>query len=93
VIEETPDTDEQYEGCLSFFRVRGQVPRPLVLHVEHQDISGQRAITVFERGVARLVAHEIDHLNGVLYTDRMRPGVEPIPVAEYRQGGQQWTYE
>jgi peptide deformylase len=92
VIEETPG-DEQYEGCLSFFDVRGKVPRPLTLHVEHQDVEGQRRITVFERGVARLVAHEIDHLNGVLYTDRMRPGVEPIPVSEYKGIGQQWRYQ
>jgi len=28
----------------------------------------------------------------VLYTDRMRPGVEPIPVTEYRGGGKNWRY-
>lgn len=54
VIEEAPG-DEQYEGCLSFFDVRGMVPRPLVLHVEHEDIDGQRRITIFDRGTARLV--------------------------------------
>jgi peptide deformylase len=91
VIEETPG-DEQYEGCLSFFDVRGIVNRPLSIHVEHQDLDGHRRITVFDRGTARLVAHEIDHLNGILYTDRMDFGREPIPVSEYRQGGQDWTY-
>jgi peptide deformylase len=90
VIEETPG-DEQYEACLSFFDVRGVVNRPLTLHVEHQDIEGQRHITIFDRG-ARLVAHEIDHLHGVLYTDRMAPGLSTIPVSEYRQGGQRWRY-
>jgi peptide deformylase len=92
VIEETPG-DEQYEGCLSFFDVRGMVPRPMTLHVEHQDLDGTRRITVYERGVARLVAHEVDHLQGVLYRDRMRPGVEPIPVAEYKGGGKPWGYD
>jgi peptide deformylase len=92
VIEESSETDEQYEGCLSFFDVRGMVPRPLVLHVEHQDIDGNRRITVFERGVARLVAHELDHLDGKLYTDRMAPGAEPIPVSEYRGTGKTWRY-
>ena len=91
VIEEAPG-DEQYEGCLSFFDVRGMVPRPLVLHVEHQDVDGQRRITIFDRGTARLVAHEVDHLFGVLYTDRMERGRTPIPVSEYRQGGQDWRY-
>jgi peptide deformylase len=91
VIEEAPG-DEQYEGCLSFFDVRGMVPRPMRLDVEHQDLDGTQRITVFERGVARLVAHEIDHLNGILYTARMPSGREPIPVSEYRQGGQDWRY-
>ena len=91
VIEEAPG-DEQYEGCLSFFDVRGMVPRPLVLHVEHQDIDGQKRITIFDRGTARLVAHEVDHLNGVLYTDRMAPGRAPIPVSDYRHGGEDWRY-
>lgn len=91
-IEETSAVDEQYEGCLSFFDVRGKVSRPLALHVEHQDPDGQRHITIFERGIARLVAHEIDHLNGILYIDRMRPGLKPIPVSEYHGGGQSWKY-
>ena len=92
VVEESAETDEQYEGCLSFFDVRGLVPRPLVIHVEHQDINGQPQITVFERGVARLVAHELDHLQGILYRQRMRPGVEPIPLTAYRGGGRNWRY-
>ena len=91
VIEETVG-DEQYEGCLSFFDVRGLVNRPLVVHVEHQDINGQRRITIFDRGTARLVAHEVDHLGGVLYTDRMAAELSTIPVSEYRQGGQDWRY-
>jgi peptide deformylase len=92
IVEESAETDEQYEGCLSFFDVRGMVPRPLVIHVEHRDINGQPQITVFERGVARLVAHEIDHLRGVLYRQRMRPGAEPIPVTAYRGIGRGWRY-
>jgi peptide deformylase len=92
IVEESAQTDEQYEGCLSFFDVRGMVPRPLVIHVEHQDINGQPQITVFERGVARLIAHEIDHLRGILYRHRMQLGVEPIPVTAYRGGGRNWRY-
>ena len=68
------------------------VPRPLAIEVEHQDVEGRKRITIFERGDARLVAHEIDHLNGVLYTARLRKGVEPIPVTEYRGVGQGWLY-
>ena len=87
------DADEQYEGCLSFFDVRGMVPRPLTITVETTALDGTMVTTVYQRGLARLVAHEIDHLDGLLYTSRMRPGMEPIPVEEYRQTGRTWAYE
>lgn len=92
IVEESPETDEQYEGCLSFFDVRGMVPRPLAISVEHTGVDGRQRITIFERGMARLVAHEVDHLHGTLYRSRMRDGVDPIPVAEYRGTGQGWQY-
>jgi peptide deformylase len=92
ICDESADTDEQYEGCLSFFDVRGMVPRPLAIEVEHQETDGTIRITTFERGVARLVCHEVDHLFGKLYRSRMKPGVEPISVSMYKGGGQQWTY-
>jgi peptide deformylase len=92
IIEQAGDIDEQYEGCLSFFDVRGQVPRSHVIHVEHTAIDGQTKTTVFERGVAHLVAHEVDHLHGNLYTDRMQPGVDTIPVEQYRGTGSTWKY-
>ena len=92
ISDESASTDDQYEGCLSFFDVRGMVPRPLAIEVEHQDIDGTRRIMAFERGMARLVYHEVDHLFGVLYRARMKPGVELIPVSKYTGTGQQWTY-
>ncbi|MFB9902883.1 peptide deformylase [Allokutzneria oryzae] len=92
VIDESAETDEKYEGCLSFFDVRGMVPRPLTIDVEHTDIDGNRRIATFEQGLARLVAHEIDHLEGRLYTDRMRPGVSTISVEQYTGTGQKWNY-
>ncbi|WP_430479185.1 peptide deformylase [Streptomyces sp. P11-1] len=85
--------DEQYEGCLSFFDVRGLVPRPLKITVETTTLTGETVTTVFERGLARLIHHEIDHLDGFLYTAHMRTGVEPIPLEEYRQTGRAWVYD
>ncbi|MFJ7063347.1 peptide deformylase [Streptomyces microflavus] len=93
ITETSEEADEQYEGCLSFFDVRGMVPRPLTITVETTALDGTTVTTVYERGLARLVHHEIDHLDGLLYTARMRPGVEPIPVEEYRQTGRAWAYD
>ncbi|MFI6658064.1 peptide deformylase [Streptomyces sp. NPDC050523] len=93
ITESSGEVDEQYEGCLSFFDVRGLVPRPLKITVETTALDGTTVATVYEQGLARLIAHEIDHLDGLLYLNRMRPGVEPLPVEEYRQTGRAWTYD
>ncbi|OLE28228.1 MAG: formylmethionine deformylase [Actinobacteria bacterium 13_1_20CM_3_71_11] len=92
VVGSSGETDEQYEGCLSFFDVRGLVRRPLRLLVEHESYGGSRIITAFEQAMARLVGHEIDHLEGKLYTDRMTPGTTLVPVEEYRESGAPWRY-
>ncbi|WP_330457408.1 peptide deformylase [Streptomyces sp. NBC_00820] len=93
IVEASDETDEHYEGCLSFFDVRGLVPRPRRITVETSNLDGDTVTTVYERGLARLVQHEIDHLEGRLYSVRMRKGVTPIPVEEYRQTGSAWAYE
>jgi peptide deformylase len=93
VVASSPETDElRYEGCLSFFDVRGRLTRPRTIQVEHQDLDGTRHSTTYSGNLARLVAHEIDHLDGVLYTDRMTPDEQPIPVLEYRRTRHRWRY-
>ncbi|XKK40089.1 peptide deformylase [Nocardiopsis sp. ARC36] len=93
IISETGRADSQYEGCLSFFDVRGLVPRARSIEVEHTKMDGTTAITVFTDALARLVAHEVDHLHGMTYKDRMSEGTSPIPVEEYRGTGKSWSYD
>jgi len=92
IIDSSAETDEQYEGCLSFFDVRCRIPRPLRIHVEHHDITGAVHITAFDRGLARLVSHEIDHLYGILCRDHLPAGTEPTPVEQYSGTGINWQY-
>jgi peptide deformylase len=92
VVGESGETDEQYEGCLSFFDYRGLVARPLRLAVEHARYDGTRMTTSFELATARLVSHEIDHLEGRLYVDRMAATAPLVPVSEYQHAGQPWAY-
>jgi peptide deformylase len=92
VVGESPECDEQYEGCLSFFDYRGLVPRPLRIDVEHARFDGTRVVTTFDRALARLISHEIDHLEGRLYVDRMEADAKLVPVAQYQQTGRPWDY-
>ncbi len=63
-----------------------------MLHVEHQTIDGERGITILEKGLARLVAHEVDHLFGALYAKRMRLGTVLTPVSGYVAQASAWQY-
>jgi peptide deformylase len=92
VVATSSDVDEQFEGCLSFFDVRGRVERPLWIEVERALFSGAQEVVRFDRATARLVGHEIDHLNGRLYTDRMPADAALVPVDEYPEAGHRWRY-
>jgi peptide deformylase len=82
----------QFEGCLSVFDVRGRVPRPLRIRVQYLDLAGRALVESFERAVARLALHEIDHLEGRLYTAHLPPGERVIDLDDYRQGDMAWRY-
>ncbi|MEU8952589.1 peptide deformylase [Streptomyces sp. NPDC048489] len=64
VTDADDELDAQFEGCLSFFDVRGLVPRPLRITVDTTIPDGTTVTTVYEPGPARLIAHEIDTLTG-----------------------------
>ncbi|MFF4761339.1 peptide deformylase [Streptomyces sp. NPDC001292] len=91
VTESSDDTDEQAASTSSTSAAWS--PVPCALPSRPPGSIGATLTTVYERGLARLVAHEIDHLNGMLYLSRMQPGVELIPVEQYRQTGRAWAYD
>jgi len=59
------------EGCLSFPKIRGDVERPEAITVKFQDEHGVSHVLACDGLLARCIQHEIDHLNGVLFIDRM----------------------
>ncbi len=65
-------SDEDWEGCLSIPDIRGKVPRAREIEVKAYDRNGRR-INIRARGfTARVIQHETDHLDGVLFFDRMK---------------------
>lgn len=70
VIVEAKGEQTGYEGCLSVRGKRGIVTRPNVVKVEYSDRKGKRKKLVARGFFARAVCHELDHLDGILYTDR-----------------------
>ncbi len=65
------EPEEGWEGCLSIPELRGLVPRAPALRLSALDVHGQpfeRQAAGFE---ARIIQHELDHLDGIVYLDRM----------------------
>lgn len=69
VVQE-PSTSYE-EGCLSFPEIRGDVVRPDQLTAKFKDLKGVAHTLVCNGLLSRCVQHEVDHLNGVLFIDRM----------------------
>jgi peptide deformylase len=65
-------TAEDWEGCLSLPKLRGRVTRPDRVQVKALDRRGNRIEFDLEGYPARVAQHEIDHLDGVLFIDRMK---------------------
>ncbi len=63
---------EDWEGCLSIPDIRGQVPRANEIRVRALDRKGERLELRAKGFSARVIQHETDHLDGVLFFDRMR---------------------
>lgn len=69
---ESSELDEPYtEGCLSIPGVEGEVYRPRAIRLRWMDPEGQTHEAEFDGLRARVLQHEIDHLNGVLFIDHL----------------------
>src|SRR5215469_15491665 len=64
---------EFFEGCLSLAGYTAIVPRALTVHLEALNDQGEPISIDASGWYARILQHEIDHLNGMLYIDRMNP--------------------
>ena len=71
VLESSPETCEFNEGCLSVPGRQGVVTRPMKVKVRAQDRKGNEIEVEAEGFAARAICHELDHLDGVMYVDKM----------------------
>ena len=68
----SPEMVEDWEGCLSIPDIRGKVPRASQIVVQAYDRRGKRIELRASGFTARVIQHETDHLDGVLFFDRMK---------------------
>lgn len=73
ILEETGEEWKYEEGCLSIPGVRGDVLRKPTIKIKYQDENFQWHEEIHDGMNARVIQHEYDHIEGVLFTDKLAP--------------------
>ncbi len=79
------EMEEGWEGCLSVPDMRGMVERHTAVRLQCYDREGQRVDLIAKEFFARVIQHETDHLNGIVYLDRMRDLSTLAHIAEWNK--------
>ena len=84
------EVDETSEGCLSVRGMYGMIERPLRARLVALDITGKKFVAEGEEFGAQCMLHETDHLNGILYVDRLksRDDLHPVEIDEAAAAGE-----
>ena len=73
VLEESEETCEFSEGCLSVPGIYAEVTRPSKIKVEYYNEDLEKVVEEFDRFACRMVQHELSHLEGNLFVDKVSP--------------------
>lgn len=85
IITVSKEKLNDWEGCLSFPNVRGLTLRHKNITVKYHDQSGKKHVVKLSGFQARVFQHEIDHLNGTVYVDRMQDMQSLMTIREFKQ--------
>lgn len=84
---------EDYEGCLSVNNIYGKVPRHSKIRVKALNIDGHEVRFKAEGFLARVIQHEIDHTNGILFVDHIKDQREAFYTLDEKGELQPLDYE
>jgi len=85
IIGHSTEVVKGWEGCLSVPGIRGLVPRYQAIEVEYTDRNGKLQKQELTDFVARIFQHEHDHLDGIVFVDRLENTLDMITEQEYQQ--------
>jgi peptide deformylase len=85
IIARSSELVKGWEGCLSIPGIRGLVPRSQTIEVEYTSRDGQLHRQELTDFVARIVQHEYDHLDGIVFLDRVESTQDLMTEQEYQQ--------
>lgn len=85
IVSRSDEMVKDWEGCLSVPNLRGLIPRHREIEVEYTNINGERKHQVLNDFVARIFQHELDHLDGILFIDRLETMQDLYLEEEYQK--------
>lgn len=85
ILAHAATTNKDWEGCLSLPGLRGLVPRYDWVNVRYLDRDGRTVETHYEGFLARVFQHELDHLDGRVFIDRVESTLELMMEQEWQQ--------
>jgi len=85
IVETSVELDSFEEGCLSIPGVYADLERPAEIRVQAWNERGRRFVLGADGFLARVIQHELDHLDGVLFTDRLPEKIRVRLLAQYEK--------
>ena len=79
------ETRKDWEGCLSIPGIRALVPRYENIKISFSDQQGKPQVLLADGFIARIFQHEYDHLNGLVYLDRVEDNKDIISESEFQK--------
>ena len=83
IILETWGDSILEEGCLSIPGIREEVNRPEEILLKYQTVEGEEKTEKYDGWMARVLQHETDHLEGVLFVDHLSPVKQKLVLSQY----------
>jgi peptide deformylase len=84
ILGRSEQVEKGWEGCLSIPGIRGEVPRPDRIQVRYRTLDGETVEREFDGFVARVFQHELDHLHGIVFLDRLESTRDVVTEREFQ---------
>lgn len=85
IVWRSEEQAQGWEGCLSIPGLRGMIPRHAAIRVSYETMAGEALEQEFSGFIARIIQHEVDHLDGVLFPERVESMHDLITEKELKR--------